>query len=392
MNETKMRMEGDTLVIMPQGKIDTTTAPVVEKEIEEIRASEPHEKCIVDLDDIVYVASSGLRVILKLRKEEPSLRIINASLEVYEVLSMTGFTEMIPTEKALRKISVDGCDIIGQGAKGTVYRYDADTIIKVYKEGVKREDIERERALARKAFVLGVPTAISYDVVRVGNYLGSVFELLDAKSLSELMKEDPAHFDGFTETYVNLLKGFHENEGDETIPDIKPLIFSWLEEAKKVLTEEEYAKIKKLIEEVPDSNTLLHCDYHTNNVMVQNGEALLIDMDTMSKGNPIFELANVFATYVGFGEVKPTIVEKFIGLPFEKAVKIWDEFLPIYLSTDDATRIEEVNNAARLLGYLRVLRHNIRRGALDNEEGKKIIDHALSNLRELLEKVDHLAI
>lgn len=45
---------------------------------------------------------------------------------------MTGFTEMLPVEKAFREISVDGCEVIGQGANGAVYRINPEIIIKVY--------------------------------------------------------------------------------------------------------------------------------------------------------------------------------------------------------------------------------------------------------------------
>ena len=73
--------------------------------------------------------------------------------------------------------------MIGEGANGKVYRVDRDTIVKVYRKPDAIQEIQRERELARTAFVAGVPTAIPYDVVRIreGGY-GSVFELLDATS------------------------------------------------------------------------------------------------------------------------------------------------------------------------------------------------------------------
>ena len=82
-------------------------------------------------------------------------------------INTKGFTDIIDIQKAYRKFSVDGCKIIGQGAKGIVYRYDADTIIKVYKKPDAIEEVEREKKLAKRAFVLGVPTAISYDIIKV---------------------------------------------------------------------------------------------------------------------------------------------------------------------------------------------------------------------------------
>ena len=120
----------------------------------------------MDSENLEYISSAGLRVILRLKKAEPSLKVINVSADVYEIFDITGFTEIITIEKAYRKLSVEGCEAIGKGANGTVYRLDPDTIIKVYHNADALADIHRERELARRAFVLGIPTAIPYDVVK----------------------------------------------------------------------------------------------------------------------------------------------------------------------------------------------------------------------------------
>ena len=62
---------------------------------------------------------------------------------------------------------------------------------KVYRNPNAIDDIKRERELARKALVLGIPTAIPFDVVRVGDRFASVFELLNARSFSSIIKEEP---------------------------------------------------------------------------------------------------------------------------------------------------------------------------------------------------------
>src|SRR5574344_746926 len=122
---------------------------------------------------------------------------------------MTRFSELIHVEKAYRVISIEGCEIIGQGANGKVYRLDPDTIIKVYLNPDSLPDIHRERELARRAFVLGIPTAIPYDVVKVGDGYGSVFELLNAKSFAKLIKAEPENLHKYVEMYIDLMKKIH---------------------------------------------------------------------------------------------------------------------------------------------------------------------------------------
>ena len=59
---------------------------------------------------------------------------------------MTGFAEMIEIRKAYRTVSVNGCEVIGAGANGKVYRIDPDTIIKVYRNPDALPEIRPEAA------------------------------------------------------------------------------------------------------------------------------------------------------------------------------------------------------------------------------------------------------
>ncbi|MCQ2449438.1 MAG: anti-sigma factor antagonist, partial [Clostridia bacterium] len=345
--------ENGVLQIGLQGRIDSTNAASVEAEIDAAR-TEAHNEIVLDAENLAYISSAGLRVILHVRKQEPTLKIINAGSEVYEIFEMTGFTEMIPVSKAYRKLSVDGCEVIGQGANGKVYRIDADTIVKVYFDPDALPDIHRERELARRAFVLGIPTAIPYDVVKVGDGYGSVFELLNAKSFAKLIKAEPEKLDEYIGLYVDLLKKIHATEVDpDDMPDMRAVAVDWAKFLIPYLPEEKGEKLVKMVENVPADNHMMHGDYHIKNVMMQNGEVLLIDMDTLCHGHPVFELASVFNAYIGFSELDHSISESFLGIPHDIAVAIWERMLPLYLGTDDAEKIKSVADKAMLMGYVR---------------------------------------
>ena len=205
-------MEEGRLVLPLTGHIDSANATGAEAELMKERENTPHEGLTLDLEKLDYISSAGLRVILRLKKLEPELKLVNVSAEVYEVFSMTGFTEMMPVEKAFRKLTVDGCEPIGRGANGTVYRIDKDTVVKVYHNNDSLPDVQRERELARKAFVLGIPTAIPYDVVKVGESYGSVFELLNSKSFSKLIQANPEKLDEYVGIYVDIMRKLHSTE------------------------------------------------------------------------------------------------------------------------------------------------------------------------------------
>ncbi len=382
-------LEKNILTIFLEGKIESSNAKSIEEEIDAIIQNSQFESLIFNAENLFYISSAGLRIILKFKKLYQNLKIINASTDVYEIFDMTGFTQMIDIKKAYRQMSVDGCEIIGKGAKGTVYRYSDDTVIKVFHNLDSIESIENEIKLARKAFVLGIPTAIPFDIVKVDGLFGSVFELLNAKSYSELLIEEPENFDKYVKKFAELLKNIHDTDvSGENMDSVKTTIDRWLNNVKKYCSDDLFYKISKKIDDIPDTYNMLHCDFHTNNVMMQNGETLLIDMDSMCHGHPIFELANVYITYVGFGLISHSYIENFIGLSYEKTTELWDKFLHYYFADKNESEINQIEKKVILISYLRLINHIVKR--YDSDEGLKIIEKCVDEIKNNIDSFDNL--
>lgn len=381
----------DELVLQVTGRIDSSNADAFDADL--TKAMEGHDglNVVIDAGGIEYISSAGLRVLLKIIRNT-SLKIVEVSPDVYDILDMTGFVELMDVQKAYRVISVDGCEVIGQGANGKVYRIDDETIVKVYKNPDALPEIQRERELARTAFVLGIPTAIPYDVVRVGEGYGSVFELLNAKSFAKLLNDGVKTVDEIAELSVNLLKLIHGTEVKEgTLPEMKDQIMKWVTFLDGHLPAEQYDKLYSLVDAVPVSNMMMHGDCHIKNIMLMNGETLLIDMDTICTGNPIFELAQLHNAYVGFSEIDNEHIKSFLGIDYVTSNKLWHKILSLYLETDDEERIQEVNSKAMLIGTARIMRRAIRR--LGEEElAAKQIEVSRKHIEELLPKIDSLLI
>ncbi len=392
MKEVSGSLVDHVLTIKLSGHIDSVNAADVEKEITALREENPSQSVVLDCDALEYISSAGLRVILRLKRTAGELTLINVQPEVYDVLEMTGFTEMMEVRKAYRVLSVDGCDIIGQGANGRVYRIDPDTIVKVYYSPDSLEEIQRERELARTAFVLGVPTAIPYDVVRIeGGGYGSVYELLNADSFAELLIKGKKTVDEVAAMSISLLKIIHGTVVKPGImPDMRRTALHWADYLQDYLPEEKYQKLHDLIAAVPQDMHMMHGDYHIKNIMLQNGESLLIDMDTLCCGHPIFELASMFNAYCGFSELDNSVSRAFLGIPHETAVELWNKSLKLYLDGADDTKVREVEEKAQIIGYTRIMRRGIRRGGFETEEGRAEIENCRNHLTDLLSRVDTL--
>ena len=383
------RIDKNILYIALEGRIDASNAAQAEEKIFGIKNENPGKHTVVDADNLEYISSAGLRVILRLRKEEPKLAIINVAPDVYEVFDMTGFTDMVTVEKAYQRMSVDGCEFIAKGANGAVYRYDNETILKTYFAKDALPEIKQERENARRAFVLGINTAIPYGIVRVGDGYGTVTELLNATSVTKLIRQNPDDMTEAVKYYVDMLKSIHAVEvEDGEVPDMKEIALDWARFVTAHIPEEQGRKLISLIEAVPKQNTLMHGDYHTNNVMVQNGEPLLIDMDTLCMGHPIFELASMYNAFLGFSELDPEDVMGFMGYTRETSERFWNTSLKLYLETDDEKYCKQIEDKARVIGYVRMLRRALRRP--DDADSPAKIAHYKKMLALFLEKTDSL--
>jgi len=273
-------------VIRLSGRIDTSNAAEWKKTITEQLSGETENS--FDADELEYISSAGLRVLMKVRKKAGSeIKIFNVSSDVYDIFDMTGFTELFKVEKKIREISVEGCEVIGKGFYGTVYRIDPETIVKVYNTPDSIPIIEKEQRLAKCAFVKGVPTAISYDIVRVGDNYGSVFELLNADSFNDHLINEPKKFDELLHKYVDFLKVVHSAEMDAgTIPMARDIFIGYLDVIDSYLTSEQSVRLKELLSALPDDLHMVHGDFQMKNVMLVGDEPMLIDMETISTGQP----------------------------------------------------------------------------------------------------------
>ncbi len=384
------RIDKDILYIAVEGRIDASNAAEAEEKIFAIKNDNPGKHTVVDAEKLEYISSAGLRVILRLRKEEPKLAIINVASDVYEVFDMTGFTDMVTIEKAYQRMSAEGCEFIAKGANGAVYRYDDETILKIYFEKDALPEIKQERENARKAFVLGINTAIPYGIVRVDDGYGTVTELLNATSVTKLIRKNTEDMSEAAKYYIDMLKSIHAiTVGDGEVPDMKETALDWAQFVSEHIPEEQGKKLCALIEAVPKQNTLMHGDYHTNNIMVQNGEPLLIDMDTLCMGHPVFEFGSMFNAFIGFSELDHQETMNFFGYSHEAAEKFWDMSLKLYLDTDDEDVCRSVAEKSMIIGYTRMLRRAVRRPEEASSPAR--IARCKEMLEMLLDKVDTLA-
>ena len=100
-------------------------------------------------------------------------------------------------------------------------------------------------------------------------------------------------------------------------------------------------RVLKLIDEIPDRNTFIHQDFHPGNLMLQNGEIVLIDVDDSGLGHPILDLAAMHLVYVTAAKTKHKISS--LTVTKEQFARLWDIILKEYFNTRDDRKIAEID-------------------------------------------------
>jgi uncharacterized protein (TIGR02172 family) len=288
---------------------------------------------------------------------------------------------MFDVEKKLRKVSIEGLPQVGIGLSSLVYRLDDDTIIKVYDKKVPMYKITREIDLAKKAFLVGIPTAISYDLVHCGDTYGVVFEMIaNATTVGDaLSANDGEHFEEIMKKFAALLKLMHSTEIDmaDGFPSIKGTWLDWAEGMKKYYTAAEYSMLEKMISAVPDRNTIVHCDFHGGNTMYQNGEIVVIDMADVGYAHPVFDFAaGAFHALIS----NQAGIQKSLSLSQKNILRFWDLLLRNYFQTDDAAKVDELKEIFKAFARLRAALFPMKHVQISEEQKLLFVEGARKNL------------
>lgn len=318
------------------------------------RIALPNKDLVLDFGPLEYLSSLGLRALLRLHKERP-IRIVNVGPAVMEVLDVTGFSKIIDVQRQMREVSIENAQLIGRGANGEVYRLPNDTVVKLFAPGTPLEVVRHERELAQRSLIQGIPTAIAYDVVTVRERYGAVYEAVESCTLSHHLATHPDAFDEYARKYVELFRQFHTTHvTSDAFPRTKDLYHGYLDGCRNWYDADELAALRRLVDSIPERDTLIHGDYHANNIMVMDGELLMIDMGDVSCGHPAFDFLATAATQANLPELDPSFAEAHTRMPVATITRLWDHLLVNYFNAKRPEEVARIDQQVRLLSKLKV--------------------------------------
>ena len=344
---------GQRLTLTLAGRLDVASAPALEAalQLEGIR------DLVMDLEACVYISSVGLRSLLRGLKDTAKVNgtmvLVGVQPSVMSILELTGLTKLLTVKPKAREVSIDGLEFISAGMCGQCFRLDHETILKLYNEGVEPRIAEQEKEFAKAAFVMGIPTAISYDVVACGNRTGVVYEMLDAEPFSKVIRNDPQGVDAHARTLADVARMIHSTTGDPALfPDIKQTLRGSIRQMDFFLSAQEIDVLLGKLESIPDANNCVHFDLHTSNIMMREGEPVLIDMGDMSIGSYLFDVGLLCCIY-GLPELGSS--ELVTKIPTETGFALWQGFVKHYFADKPPEEFEFFQRNMHFLASLRLI-------------------------------------
>lgn len=172
-----------------------------------------------------------------------------------------------------------------------IYHWRPQQILKLFREDFCHKSADQERLNAEEAYALGATLIECIEAVELNGRRGIVMKRLDGKTLTAIVDDNPLNVFRLPRTLARLHVQVHQ-ANTQKLPDIRGIISDYLNaEVMSFLTAEEKNKAQRYLQSLPDGNTLLHMDFHTENILVSNDQETVIDWATAARGHVGADLA-----------------------------------------------------------------------------------------------------
>ncbi len=328
--------KGNLLIELPE-RINESNSQQIKEEILEIMEKNPDCRPDLDLKNLKYISSSGLRAFLTVQKKwgHGQISLKNVTKDVNGILEMTGFDSIFHVSKMLHQCNIEGCKPIAKCINGSLYALKGGMMVKAFNPDISLEDVEQEIGMSQKALSCGVPTAISFSTVKCNDGFGIIYEELPGDSIATLLKKHPEAVLTYAKKMALQMKELHEIKIlPDRLPSIKNRYREMLSFAKFKLKHDDWTQLNALVETIADTDTFVHGDLSLDKVFIIDDELVLMDMASCGYGHPTFDLQSLYASLVAIEIDHPGYCKEKFDLDPSICRKFWKLFSRYYLDAD----------------------------------------------------------
>lgn len=258
-----------------------------------------------------------------------------------------------------KTISLAGLKPFAKGTTAECYRLDDETILKLYYIKYTENRVQLEKERARAALIVGIPTAISFDMVRVEERNGVIYEAVNGPTVSEQIISQPATAFETGKTCAQIASVIHSARGSKTgLPPASEKYRIALQK-QDYLPESAVRDMEAFLDELDQEDRYVHGDFNTNNIILTPDGPLFIDIGMLSVGSPLFDIATVCFSLFESPEAVETRESgrsRFSGLSHSECLAFWDGLRTSYFHGEPENETAE---RLRKIVLLRKMRFEI---------------------------------
>lgn len=178
------------------------------------------------------------------------------------------------------------------GRSAEISEYGPNKILKLFFKEFPASEVDTEYSNSVITFSAGATSMKCYEKVKIGDRHGLIFDRLDGISLTKLPDKKPLTFFSLSKILADLHLGLH-NKQAKKMKDIRTEAVKVLsKEPLSFLSKEEKKIAKQFIENLPEGSSVLHLDFHPENVIVTKDSYVIIDWMTALRGDPAADVAS----------------------------------------------------------------------------------------------------
>jgi len=232
----------------------------------------------------------------------------------------------------LKEINLLDWELAGEGNQGESYnkRGDDSVMLKLYQDFITEEAVLEEYRFNLEIQRVGIPAPKVLEMVRCGNRYGILFQrVVNKKSLARLSGEQPQRIPEFAKRLAQAGKLLHGFDSTGTKFSRTIDYYRSLMTPERQLLEEETVKMEEafVLVEKEDARNIIHGDFHFGNLITDGEKDYLIDLGTISLGNPKWDTSMLFMMCHMIPE---HMMNHMFHMTVSDAQNFWEEFKKNY--------------------------------------------------------------
>jgi uncharacterized protein (TIGR02172 family) len=178
--------------------------------------------------------------------------------------------------------------IIGVGNTAAIYEWDEGRVLKLFYQGYPKDAIEKEFHNAMAIGDMNFAKPRAYEIVSYEGRNGIVYDMVEGESLLDWIMRT-GDLQKCAVYMAKLHKAIIKNS-ISNVPNYKEFLKYHIKNAQSVdLHKQE--EMLKMIERLRDGDTLCHGDFHPGNIIISNGNAIVIDFMNVCHGSWLYDVA-----------------------------------------------------------------------------------------------------